>query len=63
MKVKIIKCSKSTFWYVNRIGEIHVVTNAIKYPNNAGKGFEVFVDGGRKFIDVEDAEIVFEDFN
>lgn len=62
MKVKIYKCTQDTYWYVNKIGEVFQVTNAIKYPNNAGKGFEVYINGKRSFIDIDDAEIVFEDF-
>jgi hypothetical protein len=62
MKVKIIKCDKITYWYADKIGEIFRVTNAIRYPNNAGKGYEVYIKSQRKFIDIDDAEIIFEDF-
>lgn len=62
MKIKIIKCTKNTYWYAEKIGGIFQVSNAIIYPNNVGKGFEVYVGGKRKFIDVDDAEIVFEEF-
>jgi hypothetical protein len=62
MNIRISKCSKITYWYSDQIGKIFRVTNAIKYPNNAGKGFEVYIKSQRKFIDVDDAEIVFEEF-
>jgi hypothetical protein len=62
MKVKIIKCTQDTYWYAGKIGEIFRVTNAIKYPDNAGKGYEVYIKSKRKFIDIDDAEIIFDDF-
>jgi hypothetical protein len=62
MEIQIKKCSKDTYWYNDKIGKIFTVTDAIKYPFNAGKGFEVYQEGQRKFIDIDDAEIVFNEF-
>lgn len=62
MKVKIIKSSKDSYWYVNKLGEVFTVRRAIEYPFSAGKGYEVNNQGTRSFIDIDDAEIIFEDF-
>jgi hypothetical protein len=64
MKIKIIKCTKETYWYSNKIGEIYTVNRAVNYPHNNGKGYQV--NGGHfksSYVDLEDAEIVFEEIN
>lgn len=66
MKVKIIKTSKPTYWYKNKIGEVFEVIRGVIFPLTAGKrkGFEVknpeVADYGY-YVDLEDVEIVFEE--
>ena len=62
MKIKVSKCSRPTFWYKDKIGEEYSVIRAVTYPNKAGLGFEVKIDGFKKYIDTSDAIIVFEEF-
>jgi hypothetical protein len=63
MKIKIVKCEVSTFWYFDRIGEEHEVVRAVEYPHSKGFGFEIKdKDGKYKYVDETDAEIIFEEF-
>jgi hypothetical protein len=62
MKIKIIKCTKETYWYSNKVGEIYTVSRAVTYPHNKEKGYQVI--GGTfqsSYVNLEDAEIVFEE--
>lgn len=61
MKIKIINCSEDSFWYSDKIGKVFTVRRAIKYPRDSGHGYEIYQDG-KKYIDIQDAEIVFEEF-
>ena len=57
MKVKVVKCSNSTYWYSEHVGEEFEVKEAVPHPMN---GYSVYylADDPSWFIRVIDSEII-----
>jgi len=58
MRVKIIKCGKSTFWYNNYVGEVFEVTQTPMVFENHESNYSCTGTFAGNFICVCDAEVV-----
>lgn len=57
MKVRIVKCSKDTYWYIDYIG---IVLDVDEVWHGGNKYYKLN-DNSLRFLGIEDCEICFED--
>ncbi|WP_028390546.1 hypothetical protein [Bacillus cihuensis] len=62
MKIRVVKCQDEFFWYAHMIGWEFEVIRAVNNPDGDGQAYEVLFNEVPAYIEFDDGEIIFEEF-